>query len=121
MERLNNKLVAPCGINCGVCRAHLRERNRCTGCNLNPKVSHCQKCRIRLCKERKSAFCFNCDNFPCQDIKRLDKRYREKYDVNVIENLEIIRDKGVGEFVKLEQKKWQSSKGLKCMHDNKYY
>jgi len=24
--------IAACGINCGTCRAYLRERNKCRGC-----------------------------------------------------------------------------------------
>lgn len=32
MERINRNLIAPCGMNCGVCIAYLREKNRCQGC-----------------------------------------------------------------------------------------
>jgi hypothetical protein len=29
-----NALIAPCGMNCGVCMAYLREKNKCPGCRL---------------------------------------------------------------------------------------
>ena len=122
MERLNKKLISPCGINCGLCLHYLREINKCPGCFSGRKVNQkCIKCNIKLCKDRKEEFCYSCDKFPCERLKRLDKRYREKYDVSVIENLELIRDKGMDEFIKSEKKRWQSIEGVLCMHDKKYY
>ena len=32
-ESLDATLIAPCGMNCGICVGHLREKNRCAGCN----------------------------------------------------------------------------------------
>jgi hypothetical protein len=122
MERISRNLIAPCGINCGVCAAHLRERNRCRGCRGTVKnAKTCVFCRIRICNERKGKYCFNCAKFPCDRLKILDKRYRIKYGMSEIENLEFIRCKGVNEFVKKEREKWQSPKGLLCVHDRKYY
>jgi len=31
-EDFKSSLIAPCGIYCGVCYAHLREKNKCFGC-----------------------------------------------------------------------------------------
>lgn len=71
--------------------------------------------------DRKEEYCFSCHKFPCDRLKRLDKRYREKYDVSVIENLEFIRDNGIDQFIESEREKWQSEKGILCMYDQKYY
>src|SRR4030042_3919129 len=96
MSRISNNLVAPCGMNCGICQAYLRKENKCPGCFSGRKVNgEPIKCGRRLCKERKGDFCFECDKFPCDSIKRLDKRYREKYGMSEIENLEYIRDCGI--------------------------
>jgi hypothetical protein len=38
-----------------------------------------------------------------------------------IANLEMIRDQGIDVFVKNERKRWQSEKGIFCVHDKKYY
>ena len=48
-----------------------------------------------MCKDRKGDFCFDCDKFPCDRLKRLDKRYREKYGMSEIENLNKIREIGL--------------------------
>jgi hypothetical protein len=123
MEKISRNLVAPCGMNCGVCIGHLREKNPCSGCR---KIEATGKktlvlCRIRICVERKGIFCFNCVTFPCNRLKHLDKRYRTRYGMSEIENLEFIRDEGINEFIKSERKKWQSSKGTLCVHDKQYY
>jgi hypothetical protein len=123
MERIDRNLIAPCGMDCGVCLAHLRETSQCHGCReaeLNkPKTR--VFCKIRICKERKGKFCFDCARFPCERLKSLDKRYRTKYGMSEIENLEFIRSKGINSFVKSERERWLSSKGLLCVHNKKYY
>jgi hypothetical protein len=48
---------------------------------------HCAKIR-----NNKIKFCFECEGFPCDRIKTLDKRYRTKYGMSMVENLkEIMR------------------------------
>ena len=111
----DEKLIAPCGINCGVCLAYLREKNKCCGC-LSPgtnKPSHCNKCSIKLCIEHDKAaftYCYECHKFPCARIKSLDKRYVEKYRLGLILNSNLISKYGFEEFIKTENEKW------KCKH-----
>ncbi|MDO8507195.1 MAG: DUF3795 domain-containing protein [bacterium] len=122
MGKINSKLIAPCGMNCGICLHYLRAENKCTGCFSGRKVNGRPiKCSIKLCKDRRGEYCFDCDKFPCERLDRLDKRYRERYGMSEIENLEFIRDKGMDEFIKRERGKWQSDKGILCVHDKKYY
>lgn len=124
--RLTTKQVAPCGMNCGICRAYLREKNKCPGCRAvdTDKAISVIRCKIKNCdviQKGKVRFCFECEKFPCAWLKNLDKRYRSKYGMSEIENLENIRDNGIDEFVKSERKKWQSEKGIFCVHNKKYY
>jgi len=123
MEKINRNLIAPCGMNCGICIGYLRQKNRCRGCGEAEKNKPKTRvfCKIRICKERKGKYCFDCVKFPCDRLKMLDKRYRANYDMSEIENLEFIRCKGINNFVKNERKRWQSSKGLLCVHNKKYY
>jgi hypothetical protein len=121
MEKINKDLIASCGMNCGVCRAYLREKNHCPGCNYGPEMKSCLHCFIRQCDKRKGDFCFSCAEFPCQKLKHLDKRYRTKYDMSEIGNLENIRDNGIEKFVESQEKKYISFRGIKCVHDKKYY
>jgi len=66
----------------------------------------------------KSGFCFECDTFPCARLRRLDKRYRTKYRMSMIENLEVIRDSGVESFVESERERWACPEcgGMQCVH-----
>ena len=98
---LKAKLVAPCGMNCGVCRAHLRANNPCPGCNVSGwrrPVSR-ERCFMRVCDKRTGRFCCDCAEFPCKKLKHLDKRYRTKYGMSEIENLQFIRDHGIRAFM----------------------
>lgn len=119
----SNEFIAPCGINCGVCIAHLREKNKCYGCmsSDNIKSSRCIKCGIKFCNEHnKSAFiyCFECQKFPCSRLKSLEKRYVEKYHLSVIDNLTYIKQYGIDEFIKNENEKWRCRQcgEVLCVH-----
>lgn len=116
-------LIAPCGMNCGVCRAYLRDRNRCDGCAApgGTRPQYCETCRIRLCEERGGPFCFDCASFPCDRLRRLDRRYRARYGMSEVENLECIRNHGLGRFLENEHRRWVSGEGVLCVHDAKYY
>lgn len=117
------KNIAPCGMNCGICRAYLRENNTCPGCAYieqnSPKTI--AQCRMRLCNKRKGKFCYSCAEFPCDILKHLDKRYRTRYGMSEIENLKYIKENGLKKFIEKEHKRWISSKGVLCVHDKKYY
>ncbi len=117
-------LIAPCGMNCGLCMAYLREKKHCPGCNgddaQKPSIS-CIRCSIKSCdnlKDTKSGFCVDCAEFPCTRLKHLDKRYRTKYGMSMIENLETIQSLGMNAFVKKERLRWTCTKcgGTLCVH-----
>jgi len=130
MKRVNIKkisllLIAPCGMNCALCLAYQREKNNCRGCrneiNIKYKTKGSANCVIKNCaaiKNNKSGFCYECDKFPCSRLKQLNKRYKTKYNMSMLENLEDIRDKGIKEFIKQENIKWRCAKcaGLICVH-----
>lgn len=115
--------IASCGLNCGVCMAYLRDKNKCPGCRTEnkdkPKTrSHC---KIKNCDELKkdnSKYCFSCATFPCARLKSLDERYRRKYDVSPIKNLENIKESGIRKFIEDENAKWACHEcgGTICMH-----
>jgi len=113
---MKSKLIAPCGMNCGLCIAFLRDKNKCPGCRYmdDPESKYCKQCSIRNCEIRKNKglkFCSNkCEKYPCTRLKNLDKRYRTKYHMSMIENLENIESKGVRKFVQNEKKRWKCKK-----------
>lgn len=121
-------LIAPCGMNCGICMAHLREKNKCPGCRAfdkNEPVS-IAKCRIKNCNELKGKnlkFCYSCKEFPCEKMKHLDKRYRTRYHMSMIENLENIKKSGIREFIRNEKVRWTCPEcgGTICVHKGYCY
>lgn len=99
--------IAPCGMNCGTCLAYLREKNKCPGCRVisSDKAVSVRRCIITKCnhlEKTKSKFCYECEKFPCLRIKQLDKRYKTKYRTSFIENLLMIKENGIANFLKFE-------------------
>jgi len=120
---IRKDLIAPCGMNCAICRAYLRQKNPCHGCRdaaLNKPETRIH-CRLRVCEKRTGDFCYTCAEFPCDRLKHLDKRYRTRYGMSEIENLEYIRDNGIRKFLTKEREKWVSEQGIFCVHDKKFY
>ena len=122
---MKSKLIAPCGMNCNLCKAYLRDKDKCPGCRDMPKGHYVRKCMIRNCKilkKQKLKFCSDkCEKFPCTRLKNLDKRYRKKYGMSMIDNLNYIKEKGIRNFIKEEKQKWTIDKKTFCVHDKKYY
>jgi hypothetical protein len=106
----DSTLIAPCGMNCGTCIAYLRDKNKCPGCRTYSadKAISIQRCIIPKCvnlEKTTSKFCFDCEKYPCKRIKQLDKRYSAKYKTSFIENLTIIKEKGIENFLVFESKR----------------
>ena len=125
MEALSRfELIAPCGMNCGICLGYLREKNQCPGCRgpreQLPKM--CRSCILRNCailKENNWKFCSDkCEKYPCLRLRNLDKRYRTKHNMSMIENLNNIEKLGIRVFVRNEKMRWTCSEcgGTICVH-----
>jgi hypothetical protein len=124
MKSINTySLIAPCGMNCGICMAYVREKNKCPGCRVtdaNKPITRV-RCKIKNCtifRKGRAKFCFECDKFPCNNLKHLDTRYRTKYNMSMIENLVTIKDLGIRKFLKNEDTRWACSRcgGTICVH-----
>ena len=114
-------MLAPCGMNCAVCYAHLRKKKPCLGCRGSDesKPKHCRQCRIYNCAQDYGVdFCVDCPVFPCAVIKRLDKSYRQRYQVSLIDNALRLRVVGAEQYLLEERKKWQCAcGGIISLHD----
>jgi hypothetical protein len=120
----NRQHLAPCGINCGTCRAYLRTKNQCPGCmsDPGPKLESCLKCGIRNCSERRksdSKFCYECSEFPCSRMKQIDKRYRTRYNTSLIQNLLDIKNGGIDAYLLNEGSRWtcKNCGSALCVHN----
>jgi hypothetical protein len=123
IDAIDKDLIAPCGMNCRLCMAYQRKRNHCDGCRNDNglKPNQCKVCIIKNCttiQTNLSGFCFECNSFPCHRLKQLDKRYREKYHMSMLENLEFIKSDGMTAFLEKEKERWTCEKcgNIICVH-----
>lgn len=105
--KFDKSQIAPCGMNCGTCIAYLREKNRCPGCRVysDDKAVSVKRCSVIHCTDLElssSKFCYDCEKYPCKRIKQLEKRYSTKYGTSFIENLAIIKEEGIENFLVFE-------------------
>ena len=120
---MDQSLIAPCGMNCSICLGFQREKNTCEGCrNFSENTpTYCRKCIIANCetiKSNESGFCYECESYPCKRLKQLDKRYRTKYNMSMLENLESIKNIGLDKFIENEKVRWKCDQcgGRLCVH-----
>ncbi len=130
---IKEELIAPCGMNCAICSNYLAyinklNRSQCAGCRpTNKKCTYLfEKCTgVNHSLEGNAAaqFCFECDRYPCKEVNRMDHRYRENYKMSVKENLEYIKENGVGEFVKAQysEHRCPNCSGLISIHNKKCF
>ena len=131
-KRMFEELIAPCGMNCALCSAYLAYAHQIP--RKRGRIYHCQGCRPRnkKCAYLKKPcsglsngsirFCYECKGFPCAHLKHLDTRYRKSYGISFIENLGVIRDNGLEQFLKCQRERhtcpkcgdWVSVHNKKC-------
>lgn len=122
--RIRPAMIAVCGMNCAICMAVLiRKKGKCPGCRggSKGKSPSCIRCVIKKCssfRTHKVKYCYACPNYPCARLKHLDKRYRTKYGMSMLENLADIKRLGLKRFVMNEGKRWACLKcgGIICVH-----
>lgn len=111
-ERIEEIMLAPCGMNCAVCYKHVGAKKHakpCEGCLKGDvgKTERCRTCKIKTCAGEKGLTrCFECTDFPCQRIKNLDKSYRKRYNTSLVENGLTAKEKGVENFLASDKEKW---------------
>ena len=49
-------------------------------------------------------YCFECPDFPCERLEKLDRRYRDQYGMSMIETLRYVQINGIGKFLKKNEK-----------------
>jgi hypothetical protein len=113
----NGNLIAPCGMNCALCANYLALQNEAK--NKGIKIPYCTCCRPRnkkcsFIKKQCSKllngevnFCFECNSFPCDILKTLDARYKSRYKMSMIGNLNFIKEHGMQKFLEEQKKLWK--------------
>ena len=120
------EMIAPCGLDCSLCKRALSETDPCPGC-LGPdknKPEFCsEKCGIILCRKRTGrgyTYCDECPDYPCTDVMEKESRYTSKYPLyeSPGKNLRDIRELGMEKFLENERKQWTCSEcgHVVCVH-----
>ncbi|MFO7791686.1 MAG: DUF3795 domain-containing protein [Candidatus Saliniplasma sp.] len=127
---MREELIAPCGMNCAVCVSHFgytmagkKRKSRCPGCKSRDKGCSFLKKYCEKLSDRTVEFCFECGEFPCEPLERLDNSYREKYGMSMIKNLRSIKKNGMDRFLKEQEEKYRCPEcgGSTCVHTNICY
>jgi len=129
-EGFSEELIAPCGMNCRICISFFghtmsgkKRKMKCIGCNPSGKsCAHIKKYCKKLTK-KEIEYCYECIDFPCKLLQKLDKGYCDRFNMSMIENLENIRDNGIDNFLKKQEIKYQCPEcgGVICVHNRKCY
>lgn len=123
MSEMTAELIAPCGINCRLCRGYQRKKKPCLGCRVAVEAKSCHNCIIRNCQERNmglGGLCGECGSYPCQRLRNLDKRYRTKYHMSELDNLDYIMESGMDAFLTREEERWtcKACGTILCVHND---
>jgi hypothetical protein len=123
------ELIAPCGMNCGICSGYLAGTRDvkargikipyCTGCRPRGKKCAFLKKRCDLLLNGKVQYCHECRSFPCERLQGLDTRYQTLFRMSMIENLESIKENGIAQFLRQQSERWKCQKcgGVICCHN----
>ncbi len=119
-------MIAPCGLDCSICARALAKEDPCPGCrgpNENKPDFCANRCGIILCRKRREngyVYCDECPDFPCGDVMEKEDRYTSRYPLkeSPLENLRMIREKGMEAFLEQERRRWTcgSCGGAVCVH-----
>lgn len=123
---IGETMLAPCGMDCAVCYKHVGIRKYAkprAGCLQGDigKPEHCRTCKIISCAHEKGhTRCLECMDFPCKLIKNMEKSYRQRYGVSLVENSLTAREKGVAAFLEQDRARWTCTAcgGAFSLHDD---
>ncbi len=116
---MDARLIAPCGMDCSHCSAYLNYKygkiNKagkinisCAGCRPRDKkcapiIKRCEKLR-----EHEIDFCHECEDFPCEWVKKLEARYVKRgYPNSFIANNLRIKEIGEEAFQEEQNKRFK--------------
>lgn len=124
------ELIAPCGMNCGICVGYFgytmagkKRKMTCIGCRERDKSCAFLKKYCEKLTKNEIDFCFECDDFPCEHLEKLDALYRKKYNMSMIENLVFIKEKGINEFLRQQRETYTCPQcgNILCVHTRTCY
>ncbi len=107
IEGISSDMFAPCGMNCMVCYKHCYHKKPCAGCipGDEGKPEHCRKCKIKDCViEKEWSYCYECPEYPCRQMKSLEKSYNTRYHASLLENSRMVQAQGMEIFMEKQKR-----------------
>lgn len=129
-DKYTEDLIASCGMNCRICIGYFgytmsdkKRKMKCIGCKPRDKSCAFLKKYCEKLTKKEVNYCYECSDFPCSHLEKIDRGYRERYNMSMIENLKHIRDYGINDFLKQQEKKYKCPEcgGVICVHNGKCY
>ena len=115
------EMIAPCGLDCSLCKRALAETNPCPGCH-GPNEKKPEFCAERygiiLCRKQMDnayKYCDECPDYPCADVVEKETRYTSKYPLyeSPRKNLHNIRNLGMEKFLESEREQWSCKESIR--------
>ena len=128
-DTFKQELAAPCGMNCNVCSGYLAFRydlknkgirmTYCIGCRPRDKKCAFLKKRCKRLMNHTVQYCYECPEYPCENLRNIDTRYQTLFRMSLLENLTDIKENGINKFLEIQEKKWRcnSCEGTICCHN----
>jgi rubrerythrin len=129
-DKFTEDLIAPCGMNCRICLGYFgytvsgkKRKMKCIGCKPRDKSCAFLKKYCKKLTKKEIDYCYECPDFPCFYLEKIDNLYRQRYKMSMIKNLIDIQKNGINKFLKEQQEKYRCQKcgGVICVHNGKCY
>jgi len=129
-DKFTEELIAACGMNCRICIGYFgytisgkKRKMKCIGCKPRDKSCAFLKKYCKKLTKKEVEYCYECNDFPCSHLEKLDEVYRRRYKMSMIENLKNIRNNGMDKFLKQQEIKYQCQDcgGVLCVHNGICY
>ncbi len=123
-------LFSRCGINCRTCVGFFgytltgERQPPCGGCQTRQSTCNFYENNCKHPEQKnKIQHCYQCADFPCENLKKIDQYYSQKYGPSIIENQQYIKIQGMDAFLKREKQQWKCPRcgGVLCVHTNRCY
>ena len=85
---------------------HKKLKHGCKGCRIQDKKCAWVKKDCALLRRREVTFCFECVEFPCDNLRELDQRHIHADGVSLIDNLLRIREIGAEPWLREQEDTW---------------
>lgn len=128
-----NNLAGRCGAYCGACRSYLLQKKSlfeekgykrgCKGCKVQDKNCAFVKKGCKALRNKEIEYCFECEKMPCERLTSINNRYKSKYNVNFLDNLNRMKEIGVDQWLEEQKLLYTCPEcgGEICVHDEECY